>query len=139
MSGTVPESIHSFIKFNEYEISHGFSLYSNSHFNGYLFAVVKRLYTIFSELFQKGSARLKVHLRHYHSVEEEAKRAAYRFECPDCSKKIRTKGLLDSHRKVVHKSEGKTERCPFCKYEVPRKRKSDIDRFVFDCKNVIPC
>ena len=51
-------------------------------------------------LFVKGNSRLKRHLKHYHSVEEEARRASFKFECPECHKKIRTKNLLDCHLKV---------------------------------------
>lgn len=48
----------------------------------------------------QGSSQLKRHLKHYHSAEEEARRATFKFECPECHKKIRTKNLLDCHLKV---------------------------------------
>lgn len=51
-------------------------------------------------ILMQGSSRLKRHLKHYHSVEDEARRAAFKFECPECHKKIRTKNLLDCHLKV---------------------------------------
>ena len=57
-------------------------------------------YQIQKSIFMQGSSRLKRHLKHYHSVEEEARRAAFKFECPECHKKIRTKNLLDCHLKV---------------------------------------
>ena len=51
--------------------------------------------------YPQGSSRLKRHLKNYHSEEEEGRRASYKFECPECYKKIRTKNLLDCHIKVL--------------------------------------
>ncbi|TRY75606.1 hypothetical protein TCAL_12570, partial [Tigriopus californicus] len=82
-----------------------------------------------SEVFVKGSAKMKKHLKNYHSPEHEALLELYKFSCPECGKKLRTKSHLSSHVRNKHNPSKEMVDCPFCDHQLPLQRRCDLYRY----------
>ena len=81
------------------------------------------------QFFPRGEgAKLRRHLRKFHDPESEKLRASYKFQCPECNKRIKSKHLLRAHMSVKHNAGGNMAKCEFCDYAVPMKRRNDIFR-----------
>eukprot|EP00095_Tigriopus_kingsejongensis_P002958 snap_masked-scaffold243_size241480-processed-gene-1.11 protein:Tk02958 transcript:snap_masked-scaffold243_size241480-processed-gene-1.11-mRNA-1 annotation:"unnamed protein product" len=79
------------------------------------------------DTFVKGSVKLKKHLKHYHSVENENLRLSFKFVCLHCGKRVRTDSHLRSHIRNTHRQFDMVK-CPFCEHKVPKKRQNDLYR-----------
>ncbi len=74
-----------------------------------------------------SAGALRRHLSGYHSAENEAKRAAYKFVCQHCQRRVKTADRLSSHIRDVHPEAGaRREKCEFCDFTVPSKRKTAL-------------
>lgn len=82
-----------------------------------------------SEVFVKGSLKMKKHLKNYHSPENEALLDSYKYACPECGKKLRTDSHLRSHLRNKHNPEKKMVECPFCDHKLPLQRRCDLYRY----------
>lgn len=77
--------------------------------------------------FVKGSIKLRTHLKKVHDDLVTSK--LYKFECKICFGRFKSSEILKSHIQTKH--EDKKIKCPFCSYELPLKRKSDLYRHHF--------
>ena len=58
-------------------------------------------------------------------------RAGYKFECPECHRRVKTADQLRAHRRTAHSDPGGPRaKCPYCELTVSAKRRSQLDRHV---------
>ena len=77
----------------------------------------------------KGSIRLRSHLQKFHNNEFADK--IYKFECKICYGRFKSADILKSHIITKHDESHGRVKCPYCPYNLPLKRKSDLYRHHF--------